>query len=247
MVMSLNYLITITWLMGDFEDAIRAYENFIAAGSGPVYQNRAGDLLNCRGNIALAQGQDEAAVQYFAGALAFGQHHDHAGIASMALLGLGRIACQRGEFSDARQKLWEALRLAQKYESRGQSALIYCALARVALAQGDEAGAVECIRQALPLFQMPFYHWAVVTGLEIMISMAARQEQPERAAQLYGAVEKLSEITTRRLSSGERARLVESIQTARAALGEAVFQQMQEKGQAMSLEQAAGFALTDKK
>jgi hypothetical protein len=74
-------------------------------------------------------------------------------------------------------------------------------------------------------------------------SVAALDEEPERAARLWGAAERLRQAIGCRPPPAARATYERAIATARTALGEEAFATAWEAGRALMLEQAIAEAL----
>ncbi len=78
-----------------------------------------------------------------------------------------------------------------------------------------------------------------------MASLAGALGEDTRAAHLWGASEAAREVTGIALSAGERALHEPYLAAARSRLGEAAWEAALAKGRAMSLEEAAEYALSE--
>ena len=124
----------------------------------------------------------------------------------------------------------------------------------VAQSRGDYAKARVFHQEVLTVQQrriIPTFNWVwlksyVAIGaypLEDFAILAARQNQMERAARLFGALEPLYYLIRFHQSSIEQAEHNQAIAAARAALGEEVFAAAYEEDKTMSLDEAVAYAL----
>jgi DNA-binding CsgD family transcriptional regulator len=152
----------------------------------------------------------------------------------------------RGNHDKARAHCEEALALAQELGDAGAasvaSALVNLGLA--ALGQGDYERARPLFEEALLLGRGAGRKPQVIDTLEGMASLAAIAGEATRAARLWGAAEAAREATGIALSPGERALHEPYLAPARSELGEAAWGDALGEGRAMSLEEAAEFALS---
>ncbi len=109
--------------------------------------------------------------------------------------------------------------------------------------RGDAARAkkvfIECLMLCAGLELNP----EAIECLEGFAGLAAAQEQPARAARLFGAVEQASRSLYGALAHAWRGNFGADLALARAQLDEATFDQLWAEGRAMNLEQAIGYAL----
>jgi len=83
----------------------------------------------------------------------------------------------------------------------------------------------------------------VIESLEGMASISGALRKDTRAAHLWGAAEMAREVTGIALSSGERSLHEPYLLSARGRLGEIAWEEALAEGQAMSLEEAAEYAV----
>jgi hypothetical protein len=76
-------------------------------------------------------------------------------------------------------------------------------------------------------------------------SVAALDEQPARAARLWGGAERLRQVLGRRTAPAARATYERAMAVARAQIGEDAFAAAWAAGRAMSIEQASAYALEE--
>jgi hypothetical protein len=124
-------------------------------------------------------------------------------------------------------------------------------LGTVARAQGDNSRAAQCFAEGLALlreyrFGGNIAHDGEIGGsLEGLAGVAGLQEQPERAARLFGAAEALRLVAGKPLPPAYRAAYECDVAAARAQLGEATFAAAWAAGQAMTIDEAITYALSE--
>jgi hypothetical protein len=85
--------------------------------------------------------------------------------------------------------------------------------------------------------------WGIAYSLEALASLAAAQQNPERAARLWGVAEALREATATPLPQNECPRYEKLVNAARAQLDAPTFRAVWHSGRAMGLEEAVTYAL----
>jgi predicted ATPase/transcriptional regulator with XRE-family HTH domain len=139
------------------------------------------------GTVAIYSGRYQEAVGFMTDSLQ--QHRDLGAepITARDLGGLGTALLNLGDLAPARAVLDESLDVARRYEDRWSSAMSLMLLGHVDLAEGDTLRAEAVLAEAGSLFQatgnMVYLPWC----LEGLASLAAAQQDYERAAGLAGA------------------------------------------------------------
>ena len=244
----------IAWFQGDYARA-----NHMIAESLAVFRDHGdnGVTASCMhtlGDIALAEGDDQRANQWYETELAFGQKKQLEISLIFARNGLGKVAWVQGNDEGATKRFEEALRMSEKTGSKTARLLALYGLGRVALSQRDYHSAGEFFTQASEIrlpeatglfgwYSLKPYGVATAYPLEAFAVLAAAQDQMERAARLFGAVESLHASMQFEMSAKERAEHEQAIASARAALGEEVFAAVWAEGRMMTMEQAITYAL----
>jgi hypothetical protein len=112
--------------------------------------------------------------------------------------------------------------------------------------RGEEQRAASRLHECLGLAAKLRDAWTVVLGTNGLAGVATAQGRPERAAQLFGAVEALSEKVGVEVSwSAWRTLNERDLATTRGKLGEETFEAAWAEGRAMTFEQAVAGALED--
>jgi non-specific serine/threonine protein kinase len=113
------------------------------------------------------------------------------------------------------------------------------------LGLGNLDKAAHWLAQGLALSQTMNDQACLAWCLAGLGSVAALDEEPQRAARLWGAVEARREITGKRAAPTARAIYERAMAVARAQLDEDAFAAAWAAGRAMSLEQAIAYALEE--
>ena len=252
----------IAWFQGDYARA-----NQTIAESLAVFRDHDQDWLTAScmhtlGEIALAQGDDQRAIQWYETELAFGREKQVEISRTFALNGLGKVAWVQGNDEVATKRFEEALRMSEKAGYKTGILLALYGLGRVALSQSDYDSAHEFITRASEIrlagtseirlpeaneligwMSLKTYGVATAYPLEAFAVLAAAQNQMERAAWLFGAVESLYASLHFEMAAKERTEHDHAIASARAALGEEAFAAAWAEGRMMTMEQAIAYAL----
>jgi predicted ATPase/DNA-binding CsgD family transcriptional regulator/DNA-binding XRE family transcriptional regulator len=158
---------------------------------------------------------------------------------------LGDIACAEGDYSSARARYEESLVLGRELGDRRIVARVYTSLGELAHAQGDYDVARELLRQGLVSYQQLGIRIRMAKSLESIAAVASAQAQPERALRLAAAAARLHEALGTRLLPRDQAGLAGWLQLSRQTLSKAAAATAWSEGQALSVEDAVAYALTD--
>jgi tetratricopeptide (TPR) repeat protein len=205
-------------------------------------------------DIALAQGDDPRALQWYETELAFGQEKQLEISLMFARNGLGKVAWVQGNDHLATKRFEEAFSMSKKVGSKTGNLLALYGLGRVALSQRDYRSAGEFFNQASEIrlpeatglfgwYSLKPYGVATAYPLEAFAVLAAAENQMERAALLFGAVENLYVSIHFEMSAKEHAEHEQAIGSARAGLSEEAFAAAWAEGCSMTMEQAIEYAL----
>jgi predicted ATPase/DNA-binding SARP family transcriptional activator/DNA-binding CsgD family transcriptional regulator len=119
-------------------------------------------------------------------------------------------------------------------------------LGLAALGRGEQERAASSFEQALTISQEAGTKSSTINALEGMASLSADLGDATRAAHLRGAAETARELTGIALPPGERTLHESYLADARSRLGGEAWERALDEGRAMSLEEAAGYALSKK-
>jgi predicted ATPase len=200
--------------------------------------------LNNKGIVAMYQEDYAQARLLQEENVAFARLEENPAHIGAALGNLGEVLRYLGEYEQARQALNESLLLLQNLNNKQALATTTYDLGRLALDMADLPAASTYFQQCLSLHLEVRDPVAVADVLEGVAIWAGRQSRPSACAQMFGAAAALRQTTGTAVPQPERA-LHQQIQTEMiTAVGEAAFQDMWQKGQALSLEAALMAART---
>jgi tetratricopeptide (TPR) repeat protein len=164
----------------------------------------------------------------------------------MTLHTLGQAAQLRGAYDRAAQLHQESLECFQAFGDRVFGLTwAYHSLGETALGMGLLDEAARYLAQGLALSQTLYEPRDMAWCLAGLGRVAALGEQPERAARLWGAAERLRQAIGCRPPPAARATYERAMAVARAQLGEDAFAAAWKAGAALTLEQAIAEAMDD--
>jgi hypothetical protein len=157
----------------------------------------------------------------------------------------GHVAQLRGEYDQAAQLHTESLAsfIDMLGETPNTRPWLWHSLGETALGQGDLAAARKWLAADLRLCDEVGERVTLTWCLAGLGSAAALDEEPERAARLWGAADRLRAALGCRPAPAARATYERAQALARAQLGDDAFTQAWAGGAAMSLDQAIAEAL----
>jgi predicted ATPase/DNA-binding SARP family transcriptional activator/DNA-binding CsgD family transcriptional regulator len=151
----------------------------------------------------------------------------------------------QGEYERAKRLCEEALSVARELGSLGFVPTAQVNLGLAFLGLGGHERAEGSFREALVSSREVGANLQTIEALEGMASLAGAIGEAARAARLWGAAEAAREGASVALPAAEGALLHEPhLASARSRLGEAAWEEALAEGRAMSLEEAAEFALS---
>jgi predicted ATPase/DNA-binding SARP family transcriptional activator/DNA-binding CsgD family transcriptional regulator len=163
-----------------------------------------------------------------------------------ALCMMGYAALLQGDYERATALCEETLAFVHEQGSAiaevAPETLVNLGLA--ALGLGDHERAAASFEEALVMSKETGRKPTVINALEAMASLAGAMGEATRVAHLWGASEAAREVTEIALPPGERALHEPYLAAARSLLGERAWEEALAEGRAMSLDEAAGYALS---
>ena len=233
---------TLATQQGDLDRARRLYEESLATLRTLDDKPGIANVLNNLGIVARWRGDFPAAHALHSEALTMRRQVGDRWAISYSLSNLGNVARDQEDFAAARLLHDEALAIRRQLGARQDIANSLHNLANVLREQSDFARARSLYAEASTLYQELADKWGLAYLLEDLGVMAAAQSQPEDATCLVAAGAKVRESISAPLSASERAKLDRLLSPARQTLGEQGWGIAWDKGMAMSLEQAIGYA-----
>lgn len=204
-------------------------------------------VINLLGYLAIyAEGDYARGENLWEESLALAREAEDMDQTGLMLSNLGYPAVLRGDYERARKRCEEALAVAHELGDAdvGFALNAHVNLGLAALGLGDNERAMKSFREALLLGQKIGMVPQVIETLEGMASLMATLGEATRVARLWGAAEAARETTGISLSPGERTLHEPYLASARSRLGEAAWEEALAEGRAMSLDQAAEYALS---
>ena len=171
------------------------------------------------------------------------QESDLAGVAN-GFTNLGEYAFAYGDLVQAKAAYQESLRIAREIGDQLREHIEYQNLGNVALAEGDYDGAAALYRRSLVWARESVVTSFVLNTLACLASLLGLQGQPQRAARLMGASEALLESMGVKLQPNEQRLYDQGVAMVREQLGDETFNALRAEGQAMTLDQAIEYALS---
>jgi len=158
-------------------------------------------------------------------------------------LGLGMGARYQGRYEVAQRHFEEGLRIFTQMGHKGMVSGMTSELAHTQRAMGNFDEAKKTYLKTIKVFQDMGNRPAVAHQLECFAMIAVVEEEPQRAAKLFGAAEAIREMTGHKPTDEEQAEEAQFVSRLRAMLPEAEFNALWVEGKSMTMEQAVQLAL----
>jgi predicted ATPase/transcriptional regulator with XRE-family HTH domain len=203
--------------------------------------------LNCQAEVAVLDEDPARAEALLAEARAIEQGENaDPNLVGWTLLSLGHAAQLRGTYERAAQFHQKSLACFQAFGDQHLGlAWAYHSLGETALGLERPDEGARWLAQGLALSQTLSGRAYMAWCLAGLGSAAALDKEPERAARLWGAAERLRQAIGCRPPPAARATYERAMAAARAQLGEEAFATAWAEGRAMTLEQAIAEAMDD--
>ncbi len=166
---------------------------------------------------------------------------------SMFHLGMGMDERMRGNYDTARKIFEEGLESFLRLHSKNFVMVMKSELGHVERQSGNLTQAQLIYKETIKGWQDLGNRSAVAHELECFAFLAIHDEEPERAAKLFGAAEALREKIQSPMTDYERVEYDQSVARLRAILAEAEFNALWTEGRAMTMGQAIAYALEGEK
>jgi tetratricopeptide (TPR) repeat protein len=201
-------------------------------------------LLVDLGNVQALLGDFEAAAMLHKEALVLASELGANDTVAHARNGLGLTARRQGDYGRARELHSEALSYFREAGFTDETAYSLACLGFVEELGGDLDAAEGFHRESLLLARGLVDELPLALALEGLACVAAARQQPERAAVLLGAAESIRKRAGTPIPQQERVDVDRATDAAVTALGPEAFTGMHERGRRMSIDEAAGSALS---
>jgi predicted ATPase/DNA-binding XRE family transcriptional regulator len=240
---------TLAWAQGTFDRAATALTEASRIARETGDRSVLAFALRMEAYTALAQGDHARVATRADESFLLHSALGEASSASLSLLAMAHAAGARGDPDRAVRLLDESEALAREAGSPFSIASVLNVRAVFMQLGGDEAGAVDLLRESLGLSRALRNTYSLGFGLIRLSGALAALGQGERAARLCGAAEALREVTGISMHSVGTHRVLYERQVAalRERLDAETFEAAWAEGRAMTLEEAVGEALGERK
>jgi predicted ATPase/class 3 adenylate cyclase len=158
-------------------------------------------------------------------------------------MGMGMGARAQGRFDLARRYLEEGLRVFKQIGHKGMTAILTSEIAHIQRAQGNYTEAKKTYQETIKVLQDYGNRPAVAHQLECFAMIAIVDEEPSRAAKLFGAADALREATGHKRTDEEEMEHQQFISRLRSMFPEAEFNIAWAEGKSLTMEQGIQLAL----
>lgn len=237
-----NMLATCMYTRGEYRAARDLLEANLRRARGLRHRKGAQFALGDLGEVALRQGDVDAAAAYFGEAAAGARASRDAPVAGRFVAALGLVALAQGEPRRARALAEQGVSEARVSGTWFGLAYAERCLARVALEQGDLEAARAALAPGLASLWEAGYFLFVAESIELAALLTAAQGEPATATRLWAAAEAFRQARAIALPPADAARRQRALDGARAAIGNGAFMQAWEAGRALDLGDAVELA-----
>ena len=193
--------------------------------------------------VAIAIQDYESALAYGEEAIAVSEAGGNRWGSSMTIFGLGFFARSVGDYDQARARFRACLPVFLEFGDKHRINMIQSELAHIERETGQHQQAIPMYRETILEWQRLGHRAAIAHQLECFAFIAKAQEQPERAAKLFGAAEVLREKINIAMTSQERIEYDREIADLRTNMDEKAFASHWAEGRSRRMDEAIEFAL----
>jgi predicted ATPase/DNA-binding CsgD family transcriptional regulator/Tfp pilus assembly protein PilF len=234
-----------TWVRGDYEGAKELLEESLALSREADDKVKIVDALLQLGGVMDAQGDRARAKEIYKEGIALCREVDYTYRLPDFLYSLGYMLLLEGDYERATTLNEEAATLFRERGYKGNLQYALDNLGWAALLQGDHERARVYYEKSLVLCKELGDKMIASESLEGLTCISAAEGEAERAARLFGAGEALREAVGYPHTPEEDAWREPYLDTTRSQLGEAAWEGALAQGQAMELEEAIEYALSE--
>jgi predicted ATPase len=195
---------------------------------------------------ALRSGDAHLANARLEEALALSRELGDARSMGFELSGLGEVALRQGDYARATQLMEESLELRRQLGNKWGVGVSLGMLGWVAMRERDWERAIARLGESLEVRQEIGDKGGSAWCLERLAGVAMAQGQGEKAVRLFGAAAALRSSIGSVIDPVDQVRYKKNLNSLRAKLGKGKYKAAWDEGHAISLEQAAAYALEDR-
>jgi predicted ATPase/class 3 adenylate cyclase len=228
-----------TFTVGNPEYAIHCLDQSIAIHTDLGYDSRTGMCLHWKSLFSFAEGNFDRAAELSKRAEEYAEKAVDQNLIANTWFLSARMAHLTGDVVGAREYAEKIMQITDL--ETVEKSLGYVELSHLALEGGYLEEASNLLREGIQLvYRAHDYNWFMIL-VDAAVNLAARQNQQERAALLFGA--RWSRGWYQLLSPQERTHRQIAMNAIKASLGESRFEQLYEEGGELTLEQVIALAL----
>ncbi|HUI89050.1 MAG TPA: adenylate/guanylate cyclase domain-containing protein [Anaerolineales bacterium] len=164
----------------------------------------------------------------------------------MSTLALGLIAKFQGDYDESRRRFAACDPIFHEMSDHHRVNMVKSELAHIERYEGHYQRAKAMYKESIVEWKRIGHRAAIAHQLECFASIAKFEEQPQRAACLFGAAEALREKIDIQMTALERVEYDREITNLKAGMDERLFSSAWAEGRAMTMEQAIDFAIERK-
>jgi tetratricopeptide (TPR) repeat protein len=228
---------------GDYEEARSRCQGCLALAQELRDRAFMGEALFCLGHLAYLEGDLLAARALLEESLPLAREVGDKEMSGWILTYMPEVAGGQGDADTASIYLDEAVSIWKLQENNSAIAESLRHRGRIARQRGDLVAARRCFADSLARWQVSKDKHRIALCLEGLAAVATDQGEAERACRLFGAAAALRETSGRPLEPVYRGEYERQVAAVRDTLGEKAFAADWAEGRAMTLEQAAAYAL----
>ena len=239
---SLVHVGSLASAQGDYSSARSLYEESLAIFRDLGDRGHIANAIRSLGSLCNQQGDYTAARALYEESLATCRElRDRSGIA-WSLYGLSVAARHQDDDASARALCEECLGIYRQLGDREGIANALNNLGEIAAAGGDYLTARAQCEESLAIYRELSDRAGIAAAVEGLADIACALGKIDRAACMWGAMERLREEIGTPLAPSRNRHYHRQVAGARSAAGDAPFDLAWQKGRAMALEQAVAYA-----
>jgi predicted ATPase len=231
--------------LGNLAEARSLREEALAVARESGDRHTIANMLENLADVLCLQDENAAARPLFEESLTISRILGYPEGMCSALTGLGRVALAEGDYRKAGAFFEPCLVQAREGDLRHLAAVALIAIGDLARAEGDYDAALSHCQQALVIWQEIGIRLLMVSAITRIAGLSGAREQSARAARLFAAMHAWHEAMGIPKLYRPHPGYQQDEAAAREALGDEAFARAWAEGQAMTLEQAAAYALED--
>ncbi len=241
---ALNGAGVLVYNQGDYLRAVELLDESLAISRELGDVRGISSTLNNLGTVAVYRGEYVQAQAFYEESLGLLRELGDKRNMANVLANLGTVASSNGDYMQMERYYEESLALQRELGDKWGMAAVLANLGEQALARSESKRATAFFRESLDLFSRLGDKAAIAECLEGLAGAVGLEEQePIRAAELFGAAEALREVMGAPIPPSSRSRYDHNLAIARAQLDAEAWEAAWERGRSMTMEETISLAL----